>query len=280
MSKNTRPENLAKELMELPKALDAVSMSRSGNSVILARMIRGVSPEDWTEASRSYALGNWHALPVDADSSEGEEDLQLNYGGVLRVTPFREVPGALTRSMFSSLLQRELLRLSRNGGAMSVVAATLSGRKEVVTALGAETVDRLDELLGVTLLDRLEACDALGLPRRGIFMCSLPGMGQLAARRFAESVQKAFAAAARPFFPLGGLSAGNGGDCAMGIVNLMQGEASTVTELLKRARASLETALRKETGHIHQESAKTPFEGTTLVHSSEKRFLFFGGDPS
>lgn len=219
-------------------------------------------------------------LCLSVRTLEKKMSLKWIRGGGLPVSPFREVAGALTRSMFANLLQRELLRLARNGGSMSIVAATLFGRKDVLAALGSRTADRLDALLGSTLLSRLDMCDALGLPRKGLFMCSLPGVGQLAARHFAENAQKAFAVAARPFFPAGGLSAGTGGSCAIGIVNIMQGDSCTVAELFKRARASLDAALRKEGGHIHQESALAPFEGTTLVHSSEKRFLFFGGDPS
>lgn len=280
MSKNTKPENLAQELKQLPEALQSVSLSPSGEAVILARIVRGLSPEDWAETSRAYALGNWHALPLGTAVEGAEEELALASGQVLPVTPFREVAGALTRSMFTSLLQRELLRLARNGGTMSIVTATLARRKDVTAALGPKAIERLDALLGATLLHGLEGCDALGLPRRGIFMCSLPGLGQLAARHFAENSQKAFASAARPFFPAGGLNAGGGGGCAIGIVNILQGEACTVADILKRARASLDAALRKDGVQIHQESALAPFEGTTLVHSSEKRFLFFGGDPS
>lgn len=280
MSKNTRPENLAEELAVLPEALKSVSLSQSGQSVVLARVVHGLSPETWEEASQAFSLGSWHALPLCTEGAAEDEALRTEANGLLRVTPFREVSGALTRGMFANLLQRELLRLGRNGGSMSLVTAALASRKEVTTALGAKATERLEAMLGATLLDRLDACDALGLPRRGIFMCSLPGMGQLAARHFAENCQKAFMAASRPFFPAGGLGAGSGGVCAVGIVNIMQGESCTVADLFKRARAALDIALRKEEGHIHQESALAPFEGTTLVHSSEKRFLFFGGDPS
>lgn len=282
MSKKTGPENLATELAVLPQALEHISLSRNGQAVILARLVRGLTSESWQEVCQAYPLNQWLALPVPAagEADEEADNLRVDASRILPVTPFREVAGALTKSMFVSLLQREIARLSRNSGTLSLVAATLVDRRNVVTALGENAANRLDALLGATMLDRLESCDALGMTRKGVFVCSLPGLGQLAARHFAESCQEAFAQAARPFFPSGGLGAGGGGACAMGIVNIMQGEACTVADLLKRARAALDAALRKQSGHIHQESTLAPFEGTTLVHSSEKRFLFFGGDPT
>ncbi len=282
MSKNTGSENFAQELAALPRALESISLSPTGNAVILARLVRGISSEHWQEVSQAYSLNQWQALPVPmgGDDSEVTETLQADASHVLAVTPFREVNGALTKTMFMRLLQRELVRLSRNGGCMSLVAATLSDRRSVTTALGENAVKRLDALLGATLLERLDACDAVGMTRRGVFVCSLPGMGQMATRHFAETCQKAFREAARPFFPAGGLGAGLGGECALGIVNVLQGESCTVPDILKRCSSTLEAALRKRETRIHQESTLAPFEGTTLVQSNEKRFLFFGGDPA
>lgn len=278
MSKNIGSENLAWELAALPKALEAVNLSRSGNAVILARLIRGLSCDSWRKACEDYPLGQWQALPVAAEAENDEEleDLQGIAGHGLPVTPFREVPGALTRAMFISLLQRELLRLSRAGGSLSLISGCLADRRELVKREGEGAAVMLEALLGRTLLSRLDACDALGLARKGIFVCSLPGVGQLAARRFAETAQSAFRDAAKAAL---GDCEEKSPTCALGIVNILQGESCSPADLLKRARATLDVALRKQTGHIHQEAAMAPFEGTTLVHSSEKRFLFFGGDP-
>lgn len=283
MSKNTgHDENLARELAALPQALESISLSPTGQAVILARLVHGISSEHWQEISQAYSLNKWQALPVPAGVGDAEETetMRADASRVLCVTPFREIAGALTSGMFKRLLKRELVRLSRNGGCMSLVAATLADRRGAMTALGEKSVGRLDALLGATLLEKLEECDAVGMTRRGVFVCSLPGMGQLAARHFAESCQKDFVEAARPFFPAGGLGAGHGGSCALGIVNVMQGESCNVSELLNRCRTTLDAALRKQDSFIHQESALAPFEGTTLVQSNEKRFLFFGGDPS
>lgn len=149
-----------------------------------------------------------------------------------------------------------------------------------MTALGEGTAAKLESILGLTLLSLLDDCDSLGILRQGQFICSLPGIGQLAARNFAEKCRDAFEDAARPFFPTGGISAGQSAGCSIGIVNILQGENATAAVLLKRVKAALELALSRDVGHIYQETALTPLENTTLVQSSEKRFLFFGGDPS
>ncbi|MBD5553575.1 MAG: GGDEF domain-containing protein [Desulfovibrio sp.] len=277
MSKNS--ENLAAELAAMPKALATVNFSGNGHAVILARLVRGLSRENWEEASSEHALGQWQALPVPAAAENDEEleCLQKISCRQLPVSPFREVSGALTRSMFINLLQRELLRLSRNGGSLSIISASLINRRKISEEEGEDKLLKLDALLGATLLARMDACDALGLARQGLFICSLPGIGQLGARRFAETAQSAFKDSAKSI--MGQQGGESGAKCALGIINILQGEACAPADLLKRSRATLEVALRKSGGYIHQESAMAPFEGTTLVHSSEKRFLFFGGDP-
>lgn len=278
MSKNAELEDLSREIAEMPQALRDAAFESGGEAVILARMVNGLSTESWREASRAYSLEKWHAFPI-----AGEDAACLpawNGGNALSVSPFREVRGALTFAMFSKLLGRELTRINRNGGCLTLIGACLTERRRLETALGEGTAARLEAMLGLTILSMLEDCDSLGVLRQGQFICSLPGIGQLAARNFAEKCRDAFEDAARPFFPTGGISAGQSAGCSIGIVNILQGEKATAAVLLKRVKAALELALSRDEGHIYQETALTPLENTTLVQSSEKRFLFFGGDPS
>lgn len=266
-------------MASLPDAIAATNPSCPGKGVILARLVAGLTQEAWEEITREESFRQWLAFPVSLPPDGSQEGESLQVESPLPVTPFREVRGALTKTMFTNLLKRELLRLSRNNGSLSLVAATIANRRQVTAALGEAACAKLDALLGETLLDKLDSCDALGLTRKGVFVCSLPGLGQLAARHFAESSREAFEEASRPYFPAGGLGAGQSCSCAIGIVNIMHGEACQASDLLKRARTALDAALLKPGGNIHQEAPLAPFEGTTLVHSSEKRFLFFGGDP-
>ena len=171
--------------------------------------------------------------------------------------------GALSAELFAAQLSRELLRLARNGGGLSLILAALSERRRLCVALGDGTVKRLERLLAETLRDNLDACDSLGDIAPGRYALLLPGMGQLKAR---------------PLFPTGGISAGTGASCALGIVCVSQGAEGRALDLLSKADTALNTAIQQENGHIHQEAPTPLGERTTLVHSSEKRFLFFGGE--
>lgn len=278
MSKNIGPEELAQEFAALQKVMEPINPGDQDSAIILARIVHGLSSEDWKKASKDYPLSQWQALPL-ADSEETEVT-KPKHSTSLPVSPFREAQGLLTKATFLNLLKRELLRLGRIGGSLSIIGAALANRQETTTALGVNAVGRLEDMLGRILLANLEACDGISLASSGAYLCSLPGLGQLAARRFAEKASEEFIEEARPFFPAGGIGAGQGCACAMGIVNILPGDVCNAKDLIKRAKATLEIALAKPGSRIHQETAVTPLSGPTLVHSSEKRFLFFGGDPA
>lgn len=278
MSKNVERENLAEEIAVMPEALEFAWQGTDDTAVILARLVKGLSLEKWDQVCHTWPLSNWRAFPVE--ESQSEKKIPLSENTELPITPFRDVHGALTAHMFKKLLDRELKRLDRNGGSLSLLGIGIANKAGLRTALGDGTVKRLDDLLGNIILSMLDNCDSLGITKDFQYLCSLPGLGQLAARNFAEKCQHTFEDLARPFFPSGGISAGKGAECAVGIVNILQGERVHSGEMIRRARKTLEIALARGEGHIHQETSFTPLEKTTLVQSQEKQFLFFGGDLS
>ncbi len=299
MNKNTTdPQALARELGDLPRSLSgkgappaapqALAPSRDTASapdaahkaLLVARVVRGFSHEGWQEFCRAYPLSQWYALPVPDEVVTGVRlaDLRADPACAEPPVPGDVLLGALGSSMFAAQLERELLRLARAGGGLSLVATAVADRRRLATALGDGTVARLERLLGETLQGLLEACDSLGAGAPGRYVILLPGMGQLRTRRFIEAAQAAFAEAARPFFPTGGITAGNGAACALGVVHVSRERTPHAQELLRRAEAALEAALAQDEGYIHQETFGTARQGETLVHSGEKRFLFFGGD--
>ncbi|MBD5648131.1 MAG: GGDEF domain-containing protein [Desulfovibrio sp.] len=299
MNRNTTdPHALARELGDLRGSLSghaapdgpaptdapaALSLPEGGadapDARIVARVVRGFSHEGWQEFCRAYPLSQWYALPVPDEVATGVRvaDLRADPSCATRPGPGDVLLGALGSTMFAAQLERELLRLSRHGGGLSLVAAALAERRRLATALGDGTVARLERILGETLQGLLEACDSLGAQAPGRYILLLPGMGQLRTRRFAEAVQAAFAEAARPFFPTGGITAGSGASCALGVVHVRQERAPRGPDLLRRAGEALDAALAQDEGYIHQETSGS--HGSTLVQSGEKRFLFFGGEP-
>lgn len=193
--------------------------------------------------------------------------------------PAREPDDERDNAWLAAQLERELLRLGRYGGTLSLVTTEVTERRRLAATLGDDVLDRLDGLLGKSLRELLEACDSLSETVPGRYVILLPGMGQLRTQRFARSVQAAFVEAARPCFPTGG-AAGDSAACAFGILTVGQEREPRAPQLLQRAEAALDTALKQREGYIHQEISGTADHGATLVHSGEKRFLFFGGDPT
>lgn len=248
--------------------------------MLVVRLVRGLSRQRWQEFCRAFPLSQWCALPVPGAAPEGRvADLRSDVQPPLPPDmPPDALIGALSAELFAAQLSRELLRLARNGGGLSLICTTLSERRRLCVALGDGTVKRLERLLAEILRDNLDACDSLGDMASGRYALLLPGMGQLKARRLAERLQHAFEEQARPLFPTGGISAGTGASCALGIVCVSQGAECRAPDLLGKAEAALNAALEQEHGHIHQETPTPLGERTTLVHSSEKRFLFFGGE--
>lgn len=274
MNKNAKYDNMDNEIAMISKALEFARKPAGGTSVILAKMVKDLSLEKWNQARRNLPLTDWQAFPLAEGQKDPKPDEKLS------VTPFRDAYGALTIIMFEKLLARELTRLERNGGCLSVLGIDISEKARLAASLGKAALKRLQDLLGNIILSKLDSCDSLSVTNEDQYLCSLPGLGQLAARNFAEKCQLAFEDAARPFFPAGGINAGRAPECAIGIVNVMPNERPRSEELIRRAKKTLEVALSRHEGYIHQETSFTPLEKTTLVQSQEKQFLFFGGDPS
>lgn len=277
MSKNAGLDKFASELAILPTILND-SLLDENHSMILTRIIKGVSSEKWRKACKKLNLSEWHAIPARGENSEWEEELELSQGKVIPVTPFREISGIITRSMFVSLLKRELKRITRTGGALSLISAVIINRDELAKNIGRENLNRIEALLASVLLSLLDSCDSIGFLRKGQFLCCLPGIGQLVSRNIAEQAQIKFVKELPSRLAKLAGNSGIGIECALGIVNILQGDNEEVKNLLKRASLALEMAIQRTPEHIYQESSAMQLENTTLVQSSEKQFLFFGSN--
>lgn len=256
MNKNAVHDNLTEEFAEISGVLHKAT-KEPGQAIILARLIEGVSKTGVEKACKNSGLDNWQIY--------NKEDIE-NSG------LYNSADTVLSKSQLMELLKQELLRITRNGGCLSLVSAQVTPIPQEENSDKAQ----LQKLLGSAIRDHLDSCDSVGLLTKGQYICCLPGIGQLAARNFAETTQKDFNSKISQASEHGKSFANVA--CAIGIVNLIQGDSSNVMELLKRSRMALEIAINKSGSYIHQETSGTPLENTTLVHSSEKRFLFFGGD--
>ncbi len=280
MNSNAEFESLARELQSLRQDPCKDAGAQAREAMLVVRLVRGLSRNRWQEFCRSFPSSQWCALPLSENHALSRvADLRPDVQAPLPPDlPPDSLAKALSVELFTAQLDREILRLTRSGGELTLICAALCERQRLLVALGEGTLKRLESLLAETLHEGLEACDSLGSLGPGRYALLLPGVGLFKARLLAENLQTAFAAQARPLFPQGGISAGEGPVCALGITCLPHDTTMCARDLLGKANEALNTALQQQGVHIHLETSATLNERATLVHSSEKRFLFFGGE--
>ncbi len=275
MSNNAEFEALAREMLALsqtsapgadaPHAADAPG--RSG--VLVARLLPDFNAERWRHFCRDHARGRWYVWPAgpDAPSDLGRMDA---CGG----SP--QVDNALVEGILLEQIRREMLRGARSGSELSLICAALPQRN---SSAGREqdTPTLLDAALVTSLQEHSEACDSLGHLTCDSHALLLPGVGPLRARLLSTAIQKTFLQQALLHC---GQSAAPPPACALGIACADAGSAITAEALLAKARGALQDALLQTrqhgSGRICLADSASLEERASLVHSSEKRFLFFG----
>lgn len=167
MNSNAEFEALARELQSLRQAPRKDAEAQARETMLVVRLVRGLSRNRWQEFCRSFPSSQWCALPL-SESHEFVQvaDLRPDIQEPLPPDlPSDSLAKALALELFTAQLNREILRLARSGGELTLVCAALCERKRLLAALGEGTVKRLDSLLAETLHEGLEACDSLGQPR-------------------------------------------------------------------------------------------------------------------
>ncbi len=276
MSNNTEFTELAEELLAFQQVHGGTAKGRRKKSkndaaVLVARLLPGVDLGHWREFCRNNLSGRWCALPVGPALFSEADDT----GETAGVSP--HLAKILLNELVTEQIQRELLRLSRTGGELAIMEVTLQGREALSRELPTKTMDALDSGLVTCLAQCREECDSLGNTGPGRYVLVLPGVGLLHARLMAEDMQKKFSALAAK------LCAAKGGDgippvCAVGIACFDSHERSSPPMLLQQCEHALHEALEQRNGHISIAGGDGLDKRNTLVHSSEKRFLFFGSN--
>ncbi|MBO4313911.1 MAG: hypothetical protein J5838_06400 [Desulfovibrio sp.] len=251
MSKNTDLDALAAELSSL-----GADTGSGKSDLLVARVLRGISQRRWKEFCNAHAMNHWGALPVSSLPVTRLADLGADAGAPSGLVY------ALMADVFTRQLQRELTRLSRTGGELSLVCARPLADTEDEALLA-----RLEKALADSMHARLDSCDSLTLDEHGHPMALLPGTGPVRVRYMAEQVQQELSAAARKICP--------GGTCALGIICAGQGEELSPDRLIEQVHAALAEAPRQK-DRIRLLLTKSLDDRATMVHSDEKRFLFFG----
>ena len=277
MSNNAELDALARELLALRKA--GSSMDEAGSpmdearladqqtpTVLVARLLSGFSPDRWQNFCRDYAESRWCVLPVGSTEQQWP-------AAAVQPEISTQMANVLIGRLFMDQIQREVLRFSRSGGELSLVYADLPKRDELLNQLGREPVDLLDAALAASLREHSEACDSISHVAEGRCALLLPGVNPLRARLLADQIQKTFteqvASRAEALVK-------NAPVCALGIACINPGNGTSALFLMNQAEGALQNALQQSRGHICLAGSASLEERASLVHSSEKRFLFFG----
>ncbi len=253
MDKNIDFKALAAELAALEK-----QGKGQGEDLLIARVLHNMSPTRWKEFCKAYPASKWGALPVSSlplsKMADEEKDSYL-WGDELKY--------AIMAEKFTEQVGRELVRMARVGGEMSIFCCDVMPVQKESTIYSA-----LGDLLVHSLRDLMEPCDSLATDKEGHPLVLLPGTGPIRSRHLCEKLQKKYAKESKKIHPDVFIT--------MGVVCIAQGEKSSAEDLVSRVTHALLKA-RNEVSHVHQIGPETLDERSTLVHSDEKRFLFFGG---
>ncbi|MDR1777855.1 MAG: GGDEF domain-containing protein [Desulfovibrio sp.] len=168
---------------------------------------------------------------------------------------------------FTAEIRAEIARITRGCAELSLICAELVDRGKLAATLGAEGLAALENALVATLRRNMQECDSLGRIAEGRHALLLPGVGPNAARMRGERLQSSFTDKTRTKEPRV--------VCALGLVSISRGEVGSADDLLERGNRALNDALKQKRDHISQDRLALS-ERPTLVHSDEKRFLFFG----
>ena len=250
MSTKINFKALAAELAELER-----QGKGHGEDLLIARVLHNMSPKRWEEFCQAYPASNWGAIPLSSlqleHLAETDNDMELLGDDLIH---------AIYAEKFTEQVERELIRLGRVGGELSVICTQIHHDTPV------EQTDELDEAMISVLRSSLETCDSMASDKTGRPLLLLPGTGPVRSRHMAEQYQKDFAATVKTPDEV---------HLVLGIVSIGQGENISAQELVEKVQKALSIALTKP-NFLYQYVPETLDERSTLVHSDEKRFLFFG----
>ena len=274
MNNTTEFNALTDELLAFQRIADMearnLSTKKKKDAVLVARLLPGIDIGRWRELCRNNLCGRWCALPVGPSIFSEPEETEYSDDGALRLGHM------LLNELLTEQIQRELLRLSRTGGELAILEATIQGRDALAIQLDSHTLVALEAGLVTCLTNIREECDSLGVTSPGRYVLLLPGVGILHARLLAEDIQKKFQTLSQQLCPLPQdcLSP----TCAVGIVCTDSHAHLTPSILLQQCEDALSHALTQQRGHISIAGGEALEQRRSLVHSSEKRFLFFGSN--
>lgn len=299
MSNNADFEQLARELRELggSPGTDGSPGDDSAPGILVMRRL-GLTPAGWREFCRRFPPGQWCAAPLTPALAGVLEGLSADIpddGGPSGVPDvvLSALVSLLSKELLLRQLERELHRLNRSGGELTLVCGGVFDGAPACAgcAAGADApppgscpadlLDRGGRLLRDEVLRRLETCDSMGSLDERRILAILPGCGVLRGRMLAERARSAVLdGCGHPPEEPGGDAGGPipaPPVCVFGVLTVTRGDRADAERLVRRAMDACESAREAGDGVRYDYGAPLS-ERATLVHSQEKRFLFFGGE--
>ncbi len=254
-------------------AADTPICSSPHNALVsITRFFPGLTLEEWGPLAGAYGLQDWLALALDAPSYRNVWHLQQALELLAHQTEHDPLTGLVNRRGFQRKLDIELERVERSKGVVSIVSIDLDDFKRVNDTYGHPCGDTVLCGLAETLMKTKRTYDVAARIGGEEFCLLLPGASPLKAKAMAERVLDSFSAHAfccgqhSPFWCT--FSAGVAG---------MQGKHPfSPDQLMALADQALYEAKThgKNCVHIARQQAEKKYDRSTMVHSSEKQFLF------
>lgn len=242
------------------------------NSVLIGRMVQGLSKEQWEKLARDSNLASWIAIPLHAEASNSMGSITAMLDQLVYQRDHDALTGLANRRYFDNYIEIELKRAKRNNTPLSLVILDLDNFKGINDTYGHQCGDKVLQEIGNFLLGGHRSFELVARLGGDEFAVVLPGSNCWITRNMLERVGTEIAAHSmkcdeapefRVHFSAGVASVGPD----MGY--------TAVEELFKRADTALYEAKHKGKNQVCiMAEAQGHSPSDCMVLSHEKKFLF------
>ena len=262
------------ELQKLVKVLsDKVDKPDSKkSSVLLARLVEGISADEWLCLSQQQNLHSWLALPLEENAADAVNALSDTLDKLVFQRDHDSLTGLANRRYFERFLDTEMERASRTNGSLSLIILDLDHFKRVNDSYGHLCGDMVLQKLGSFLKRSQRSYDLAARYGGEEFAVILPGISFTRAKVTAQRLLSKFCEmefkydAHEPFRMT--FSAGVAG------VSPKTGYNFTQDQLIKMADDALYSAKRQGRNRVEVSEGAVEAITDTMVMAEEKQFLF------
>jgi diguanylate cyclase (GGDEF)-like protein len=274
------PERLSEQLRRLQQALRQHLESQGLEApeepehlLAVLKLAPGMDLDTWREITERLDLQEWVALPMNGELGPYIQDLHETIVGLARHANRDSLTGLGNRRYFEESLHRELDRCFRDRCALSVALLEVDDYDELGARHGAEARDAALVGLAEVLERNKRVYDLAARIGPDRFAMVFPGSGLIRTQGMLSRLM--------PFIREIEIRGDEPAHltCSVGVASIRGRRPRTVEDILNMAGEAVEKA--KSLGKDQVAAAPLPElrepDSRSLVHSSEKQFLFTGG---